>query len=54
MIPHIKDMTSEQFNDWLTLIVNSGIFASREKLVALLAEEAPHEALEDEFREFWN
>ena len=54
MIPHIKDMTSEQFNDWLTPIVDGGIFASREKLVALLAKEAPHSELEDEFREFFN
>lgn len=54
MIPHIKDMTSEQFNNWLTSIVDGGIFASREKLVALLAKEAPHSELEDEFREFFN
>ena len=51
---NITDMTSEQFIDWLMPIVNGGIFASREKLVALLAEGAPHEALEDEFREFFN
>ena len=54
MTPNIKDMTSGQFSDWLTPIVNGGIFASREKLVALLTEGAPHEALEDEFREFFN
>ena len=53
MIPHIKDMTSEQFNDWLMPIVNGGIFASRERLIALLAEGATHEALEEEFREFF-
>ena len=54
MTLNITDMTSEQFIDWLMPIVNGGIFASREKLVALLAEDAPHEALEDEFREFFN
>lgn len=53
MIPHIKDMTSEQFNDWLTPIVDGGIFASRERLIALLAECATHEELEEEFREFF-
>ena len=54
MILNIADMTSKQISDWLTPIVNGGIFASREKLVALLAEGAPHEVLEDEFREFFN
>ena len=54
MTLNIKDMTSGQFSDWLTSIVNGGIFASREKLVVLLAEEAPYEVLEDEFREFFN
>ena len=54
MTLNITDMTSEQFIDWVVPIVNSGIFASREKLVALLTEGAPHEALEDEFREFFN
>ena len=54
MTPNIKKITSPQFCDWVTPIVNGGIFTSREKLVALLAEGAPHEALEDEFREFFN
>ena len=54
MTPNIIKITSQQFHDWLTPIVNGGIFASREKLVELLAEGAPHEALEDEFREFFN
>ena len=44
----------EQFIDWLASVIDSEIFASREKLVKLLAEGAPHEALEDEFREFFN
>lgn len=44
---------SEQFDDWLTFVVNGELFASREQLVALLAEGAPHEELEKEFREFF-
>ena len=54
MIPHIPDMTLEQFSNWIAPIVNCEIFASREQLIALLAEGAPHEELEDEFREFFN
>ena len=50
MIPHITDMTLEQFSNWLAPIVNCEIFASRECLIALLAEGAPHEELEEEFR----
>ena len=53
MITHITDMTLEQFSNWLAPIVNCEIFASRECLIALLAEGAPHEELEDEFREFF-
>ena len=44
---------SGQFNDWLASVLDGEIFASRERLIALLAEKAPHEALEDEFREFF-
>ena len=54
MTLNIADMTSERISDWLTPIVNGGIFTSREKLVALFREGAPHETLEDEFREFFN
>ena len=54
MTPNIINMTSKQFCDWLTSIMGSEIFTSREKLVALLAENSPHEALEQEFREFFN
>ena len=54
MTPSITKITSQQFCDWLTPIVNGGIFTSREKLIALLAEGAPHETLENEFREFFN
>ena len=53
MAPHITDMTLEQFSDWLAPLVNCEIFASRECLIALLAEGAPHEELEEEFREFF-
>ena len=54
MTPNITKITSQQLRDWLMPIVNGDLFASREKLVALLAGGAPHEALEDEFREFFN
>ena len=47
-------MTLEQFSNWLAPIVNCEIFASRECLIALLAKNALHEELEDEFREFFN
>ena len=45
---------SLQFSDWLASVVNCDLFISRERLIVLLTEEAPHEALEDEFREFFN
>ena len=54
MTPNIIDMTSQQLRDWLASVVAGDIFASREKLIALLAENSPHEALEQEFREFFN
>ena len=54
MILNITDMTSQQFRNWLASIVNEEIFASREKLIALLAADSSHEALEQEFREFFN
>ena len=44
---------SEHFNDWLTSILKEDIFVSRERLVTLLAEDAPYEELEEEFREFF-
>lgn len=53
MIPNITDITSQQLLDWLTPIVNEDIFTSRQKLAALLAEGAPQEELEEEFREFF-
>ena len=54
MTPNITKITSQQFQDWVASIVNGGIFASRERLTALLAKDAPHEELEEEFREFFN
>lgn len=54
MTPNITKITSQQFRDWVASIVNGGIFASRERLTSLLAKDAPHEELEDEFREFFN
>ena len=55
MIGEIKDMTPEQFRDWLReQIVEGLLFTSREKLIALLAADNSHESLEREFREFFN
>ena len=54
MMPNITDMTYQQLLDWLAPIVEGDIFASREKLIALLTENSPHEALEKEFCEFFN
>ena len=54
MTPNITDMTSQQLLDWLASVVEGDIFTSRKKLIALLAENSPHEALEQEFREFFN
>ena len=54
MTPNITDMTSQQLRAWLASIVATDIFASREKLIALLTTDSLHEALEQEFREFYN
>ena len=53
MIPNVTYMTSQQLGDWLTSVVNEHIFTSRERLTALLTKDAPHEELEEEFREFF-
>ena len=53
MTPNITDMTSQQLLDWLAPVVNGDIFTSRERLIALLARDAPHAELEEEFREFF-
>ncbi|MDE0322790.1 MAG: hypothetical protein OXN27_02615 [Candidatus Poribacteria bacterium] len=54
MTPNITKITSQQFRNWVASIVNGDIFASRERLISLLAKDAPHEELEEEFREFFN
>ena len=53
MIPNVTDMTTQQLCDWLASIANGDIFTSRERLIALLAKDAPHAELEEEFREFF-
>ncbi len=50
---NITDMTHAQFSDWLTPIVNCPLFESRERLIALLAENADRAALETELQEFY-
>ena len=50
---NITDMPHAQFSDWLTPIVNCPLFESRERFVALIAENADRDALETELREFY-
>ena len=50
---NITGMTHAQFSDWLTPIVNCPLFESRERLVALLAENSDRAALETELQEFY-
>lgn len=54
MTPNMTKITSQQFRNWLVLVVNGDIFTSRERLIALLAKDAPYTELEEEFREFFN
>ena len=49
----ITKMTHAQFSTWLVPIVGRPLFESRERLVTLLAENTDREALESEFREFY-
>ena len=53
MTLNITKITSQQFRDWVASIVSGDIFTSRERLIALLAKDAPHDELEEEFREFF-
>lgn len=53
MTHNITDMTHAQFSTWLTPIIEQSLFASRERLVALLAENADRESLVAELREFY-
>ncbi len=54
MTTNITDMLPHQFHNWLVSLANEEIFVSREKLITLLAADSSHEALEQEFREFFN
>ena len=49
----ITKMTHAQFSTWLVPIVDRPLFESRERLVALLTENADREVLETEFQEFY-
>ena len=53
MTHDITDMTRAQFSTWLVPIVDRPLFESRERLVVLFAENAHRDALESEFREFY-
>ncbi|MXV73516.1 hypothetical protein F4Z99_04460 [Candidatus Poribacteria bacterium] len=53
MTNNIINMTQTQFSTWLVPIVDRPLFASRERLVALLAENADRAALEAELQEFY-
>ena len=54
MTPNITELTPVQFHEWVQSIVAETLFESRERLVALLAENANTEALAEEFREFFD
>ena len=49
----LKDMTQEQFRDWLLPIVQHSLFVDRERLSALLMADAERESLTEAFRDFW-
>ena len=53
MTNNITNMTQAQLTAWLMPIVDCSLFESRERLVALLAENADRDALETELREFY-
>ena len=53
MTHDITKMTYAQFSTWLVPIVNRPFFESRERLIALLAENADRAALETELQEFY-
>lgn len=46
-------MTPAQFREWLSSIVNESLFTHRDKLAALLAQNADRETLAEGFREFF-
>ena len=47
MTRDITDMTQAAFSTWLTPIINCPLFESRERLVALLAENADRDDLDE-------
>ncbi|RKU09200.1 hypothetical protein C6503_21925 [Candidatus Poribacteria bacterium] len=53
MTHDITKMTHPQFSTWLVPIVDCPLFESRERLVALLTENADRAALETELQEFY-
>ncbi len=53
MTHDITKMTHAQFTTWLVPIIDCPFFESRERLVALLAENADKDALETELQEFY-
>ena len=54
MIPNITEFTPEQFRDWVQSLVNESLFESRERLVALLANNTDRAALEAGLRDFFD
>lgn len=50
---NITSMSHAQFSTWLIPMVDRALFEARERLVSLLAENADRDALESEFREFY-
>ena len=53
MTHDITAMTHTQFSAWLVPIIDRPFFQSRERLVALLAENADRAALDTELQEFY-
>ena len=53
MVPSITEFTPEQFRAWIQSLVDDTLFESRERLVALLTNNADRAALEAELRDFF-
>lgn len=53
MRPNVTEFTPEQFREWIQALVNEPLFESRERLVALLTNNADRAALETELRDFF-
>lgn len=49
----LTDMTPAQFREWLHLIINESLFAYRDKLATLLAQDTDRETLAEGFRGFF-